>query len=165
MNRRTVLLAALASFAALAGCAAPGMAPAPMSIADTAARTPQLSTLSKLIADAGLADTLRGAGPYTVFAPTDEAFKAVPVATLDALAHDKERLKAVLAYHVVAGQMMAADVKNGPAKTLQGGNVALSKSGTFVTIEDAVVTQADVPATNGVVHVIDRVLMPPVAVK
>jgi uncharacterized surface protein with fasciclin (FAS1) repeats len=163
MNRRTALLAALASFAILSACAAPAMEP--MSIADTAARTPQLSTLSKLIADAGLADTLRGAGPYTVFAPTDEAFKAVPAATLDALAKDKERLKAVLTYHVVAGQMMAADMKNGPAKTLQGANVALSKSGTFVTIEDAVVTQADVPATNGVVHVIDRVLMPPVAAK
>jgi uncharacterized surface protein with fasciclin (FAS1) repeats len=162
MNKRTALLATLASLTVFAGCAT---APAPTTISNTAARTPQLTTLNKLINDAGLADTLRGAGPYTVFAPTDEAFKAVPAATLEALAKDKERLKAVLTYHVVAGQMMAADVKNGPAKTLQGGNVALSKSGTFVTIEDAVVTQADVTATNGVVHVIDRVLMPPVAAK
>jgi len=162
MNKRSALLVALASLMAFAGCAT---APAPTTIADTAARTPQLTTLNKLIHDAGMADTLRGAGPYTVFAPTDDAFKAVPVATLEALGKDRERLKAVLAYHVVAGQVMAADVKNGPAKTLQGGNVALSKSGTFVTVEDAVVTQADVPATNGVVHVIDRVLMPPVAAK
>jgi uncharacterized surface protein with fasciclin (FAS1) repeats len=166
MNKRTALLAALASLTVMTGCAnAPAVAPAPMTIADTAARTPQLSTLNKLIADAGLADTLRSAGPYTVFAPTDEAFKAVPAATLDALAKDKDRLKAVLTYHVVAGQMMAADVKNGPAKTLQGASVALSKSGAFVTIDEAVVTQADVPATNGVVHVIDRVLMPPAAAK
>ena len=162
MNKRNAMLSALVSLLVISGCAT---TPAPMSIADTTAHTPQLSTLNKLINDAGLADTLRGAGPYTVFAPSDEAFKAVPAATLDALAKDKDRLKAVLAYHVVAGQTMAADVKNGPAKTLQGASVALSKSGTFVTVEDAVVTQADVPALNGVVHVIDRVLMPPVAAK
>lgn len=158
MNRRRTLFCALASLAVFAGCATP---PAPTTIADTAARTPQLSTLNKLIVDAGLADTLRGTGPFTVFAPTDEAFKAVPAATLDALAKDKERLKAVLSYHVIAGQMMAADVKNGAAKTVQGANVALSKSGSFVTIEDAVVTTPDVSASNGVVHIIDRVLMPP----
>ena len=158
MNRRTPLLAALASLAVFAGCAT---TPAPTTIADTAARTPQLSTLNRLIVEAGLADTLRGSGPFTVFAPTDEAFKAVPAATLDALAKDKERLKAVLSYHVIAGQLMAADVKNGAAKTVQGANVALSKSGGFVTIEDAVVTTPDVTASNGVVHLIDRVLMPP----
>jgi uncharacterized surface protein with fasciclin (FAS1) repeats len=163
MNKRITSLAALAALViTVSGCATP---PVPMTIADEAARTPQLATLNRLINDAGLAETLRGAGPYTVFAPTDEAFKAVPAATLDALGKDKERLKALLAYHVVAGQMLAADVKNGPAKTLQGAYVALSKSGTFVTIEDAVVTQADVPASNGVVHVIDRVLMPPAAAK
>ena len=162
MNKRNALLATLTSLLVFAGCAT---TPAPASIADTAARTPQLTTLTKLINDAGMADTLRGAGPYTVFAPSDEAFKAVPAATLDALGKDKERLKAVLAYHVLAGQVMALDVKNGPAKTLQGGSVALSKAGTFVTVEDAVVTQADLPATNGVVHVIDRVLMPPAAAK
>ena len=160
MNRRRTLFCALASLAVFAGCAT---TPAPTTIADTAARTPQLSTLNKLIANAGLADTLRGSGPFTVFAPTDEAFKAVPAATLDALAKDKERLKAVLSYHVIAGQMMAADVKNGAAKTVQGSNVALSKSGSFVTIEDAVVTTPDVSASNGVVHIIDRVLMPPAA--
>jgi uncharacterized surface protein with fasciclin (FAS1) repeats len=162
MNNRSRLSSALAALAILAGCAS---TPTPMSIADTAANTPQLSTLSKLITEAGLGDTLRGTGPYTVFAPTDEAFKAVPAATLDALAKDKARLKAVLSYHVVAGQLLAADVKNGPAKTVQGANVTLSKAGTFVTIEDAVVTQPDVPATNGVVHIIDRVLMPPAAAK
>jgi uncharacterized surface protein with fasciclin (FAS1) repeats len=160
MTPRASILAALLSTAVFAGCAT---APAPATIADTAARTPQLSTLSKLIADAGLGDTLRGAGPYTVFAPSDEAFKAVPAATLEALGKDKERLKAVLTYHVVSGQVMSADVKNGPTKSVQGANLALSKAGTFVTVEDAVVTQADVTATNGVVHVIDRVLMPPAA--
>ena len=77
------------------------------------------------------------------------------------LAADKALLKSVLTYHVVAGQVRAADVKNGNAKTVQGANVALAKAGGYVTVEDAMVTQADVPATNGVVHIIDRVLMPP----
>jgi uncharacterized surface protein with fasciclin (FAS1) repeats len=142
----------------VAGCAT---TPAPTTIADTAARTPQLSTLSKLITDAGLADTLRGPGPYTVFAPSDEAFKAVPAKTLADLAKDKELLKSVLTYHVLAGNVPASDVKTGNAKTVQGANVALSRAGGFVTVEEAVVTQADVKASNGVVHVIDRVLIPP----
>lgn len=159
MNKRTWLIAsASVALAALAGCAT---SPAPRTIADTAASTAQLSTLSKLINDAGLADTLRAQGPYTVFAPSDEAFKAVPRSTLDALARDKEQLKAVLSYHVVPGKVMAAEVKAGNVKTVQGANVALAKAGTFVTVEEAMVVQADVPASNGVVHVIDRVLIPP----
>jgi uncharacterized surface protein with fasciclin (FAS1) repeats len=135
--------------------------PAPTNIVDTAARTPQLSTLTRLINDAGLADTLRGAGPFTVFAPSDEAFKAVPKKTLDELAANKELLRSVLTFHVISGQVMAADVKPGSAKTVQGANLALAKAGTFVTVEDAVVMNADVRTTNGVVHIIDRVLMPP----
>jgi len=159
MNPRLWLAAASASFALLVGCATTTAAPA--NVADTLARTPQLSTLNKLVNDAGLAETLRGPGPYTVFAPTDAAFKAVPPATLAALGADPERLRSVLMYHVVPGQVMAADVKNGPAKTAQGANVALARSGSFVTVDDAVVTSADLPATNGVVHVVDRVLLPP----
>lgn len=157
MIRRTWLLS-VAFVMALAGCAS---TPAPTTIADTTAKTPELSTLNKLINDAGLADTLRGQGPYTVFAPSDAAFKAVPAKTMDELSKDKEMLKSVLTYHVLPGKLTSAEVKNGNTKTVQGANVALSKAGTFVTVEDAMVTQADVPATNGVVHVIDRVLMPP----
>jgi uncharacterized surface protein with fasciclin (FAS1) repeats len=156
VNTKTFAAAAVAVL--ISACATP-QAPAP--ITDTAQRTPQLSTLTKLINDAGLADTLRATGPYTVFAPSDEAFKAVPPATLQALAGDKELLKSVLTFHVLPGKVSGADVKNGNAKTVQGGNVGLSKSGSFITVEDAVVTQADVSASNGVVHVIDRVLMPP----
>jgi uncharacterized surface protein with fasciclin (FAS1) repeats len=142
----------------LAACAT---TPSPAPIADTAARTPQLSTLNRLINEAGLAETLRGAGPFTVFAPSDEAFKAVPAATLAQLTADKERLRQVLQYHVVPGRITSADAKNGSIKSVQGANLAVSKAGTFVTVEDAVVQQADVQATNGVVHVIDKVLMPP----
>jgi len=160
MNARPWRVAAAAAvLLALSACAS---APKPTTIADTTAAKPELSTLNRLVNEAGLADTLRADGPYTVFAPTDEAFKAVPPKTMAALAADKNYLKTVLGYHVVPSKMTAAEVTNGPAKTLQGGSLALSRSGTFVTVEDAVVTQADVPATNGVVHVIDRVLIPPV---
>jgi uncharacterized surface protein with fasciclin (FAS1) repeats len=160
MSKRTFLRAcAAASFAALAACAS--VAPPPATIADTAARTPELSTLSGLIQQSGLADTLRGAGPYTVFAPSNEAFKAVPAATMAKLAADKELLRSVLTYHVLPAKVSAAEVKAGSAKTVQGANVALAKAGSFVTVEDAVVQSADVAASNGVVHIIDRVLMPP----
>jgi uncharacterized surface protein with fasciclin (FAS1) repeats len=157
MNMSKTFAAALVA-APISACATP-QTPSP--ITDTAQRTPQLSILAKLIDDAGLAQTLRDGGPYTVFAPSDEAFKALPPATLQALASDKELLKSVLSFHVLPGKVSGADVKNGNAKTVQGANVALAKSGSFITVEDAVVTQADVAASNGVVHVIDRVLMPP----
>jgi uncharacterized surface protein with fasciclin (FAS1) repeats len=155
------LSAAIAFAAALSGLAGCASTPAPSNIVDTAARTPQLSTLSRLIQEAGLADTLRAAGPFTVFAPNDEAFKSLPKKTLDEIAANKELLRSVLTYHVLSGQVLAADVKPGSAKTVQGANLNLAKAGTFVTVEDAVVLSADVITTNGVVHVIDRVLLPP----
>lgn len=157
MIRRTTLIA-LAASALLAACAT---TPAPAPLADTLGREPQLSTFNRLVAQAGLADELRGSGPLTVFAPSDEAFKAVPAKTMEALAADPAQLKAVLAYHVIDGRMAAADVRSGQAKTRQGANVTLAKAGSFVTVDDAVVQQADILATNGVAHVVDRVLMPP----
>lgn len=158
ISKRNFLTAAAVLAIGLSGCAS---TPTPATIADTAARTPQLSTLAKLLADAGLADTLRGAGPFTVFAPSDAAFKAVPAKTMADLAANKELLRAVLTYHVLPGKVSAADVKNGKAKTVNGAELTLSKAGTFVTVEDAVVQTADVAATNGVVHIIDTVLIPP----
>lgn len=155
---KTRLLSLLAAAALLGACAT---APTPAPITDTAARAPQLTTLARLIRDAGLEDTLRAGGPFTVFAPSDEAFKAVPAATMQELARNPQLLKDVLTFHVLPGKVMSGEVKNGNAKTLQGANVSLSRAGSFVTVEDAVVTQADVPATNGIVHVIDRVLLPP----
>lgn len=142
----------------IAGCAT---SQAPVSVADTIAHDPELSTLNALVQKAGLSDTLKAAGPYTVFAPTNDAFKAVPAKTLDELGQDPAKLKAVLSYHVLPTRMMAAQVGNSNAKTAEGGNVALAKAGTFVTVEDAMVQTADIVATNGVVHTIDRVLMPP----
>jgi uncharacterized surface protein with fasciclin (FAS1) repeats len=136
--------------------------PSPQPVAATIAATPELSTLSSLITKAGLVNTLNGAGSFTVFAPSNEAFKAVSAKTLDELTANPTRLNEVLTYHVLASKAMAPDIKSGPAKTVQGGAITLAKAGAFVTVEDAVVQTADVNATNGVVHIIDRVLMPPV---
>lgn len=157
MIRRSTLIA-LASAALLSACAT---TPAPAPLADTLAREAQLSTFNRLVAQAGLMDELRGAGPLTVFAPNDEAFKAVPAKTMAALAADPALLKSVLAFHVIDGRMAAADARIGQAKSRQGSNLSLAKAGSFVTVEDAVVLQADIIATNGVAHVIDRVMMPP----
>jgi uncharacterized surface protein with fasciclin (FAS1) repeats len=159
LNRRfLVLTATVAAVAALAGCATSST---PVSVADTIAAQPQLSTLNGLVAKAGLTDTLKGTGPYTVFAPTNAAFAKVPAKTMDELAKDPAKLKAVLNYHLIPGKLMAADVRNGDSKTVNGANVALSKAGEFVTVEDAMVQTADISATNGVVHVVDAVLIPP----
>lgn len=155
-NRRFLVLAA--TVAALAGCATTST---PVSVADTIATQSQLSTLNGLVTKAGLTDTLKGAGPYTVFAPTNAAFAKVPAKTMDDLAKDPAKLKAVLAYHLVPGKVMAANVKNGNTKTVNGANVALAKAGEFVTVEDAMVQTADIQATNGVVHIVDSVLIPP----
>lgn len=159
MQRRTwMTLAPLATALLFSACAT---TPAPTTVAQTISANPQLSTASRLIQEAGLTETLQGTGPFTVFAPSDEAFKAVPPAMVDALGKDKTRLQAVLNYHVVPGTLTSADVKNGPIKTAQGGALSLYRSGTFVTADEAVVTTADVRATNGVVHIVDKVLMPP----
>ncbi len=130
-------------------------------VATTIANTPDLSTLSSLISKAGLTSTLNGTGSFTVFAPNNEAFKAVPQKTLDELAANPAKLTEVLTFHVIPTKAMAADVKTGSVKTVNGANIGLAKAGTFVTVEDAVVKTADINATNGVVHIVDRVLMPP----
>lgn len=162
MFRRYALQSALAlaTVAALGACASHSPS-APKTVGGAIAQTPALSTFHKLASEAGLAQTLDAAGPYTVFAPSDEAFKAVPAKTLDALKADKAQLKAVLSYHIVPGALAAADLKPGNAKTLQGANVAVARAGDFVTVEDAMVEKADLRAGNGVVHIVDRVLMPP----
>lgn len=158
LQRRLALALGIAALT-LAGCATTS---APVPVADTIARDPQLSTLNDLVQRAGLADTLRGAGPFTVFAPTNEAFKAVPAKTLDELGKNPEQLRAVLTYHVLPAAATSTQLPgNSNQKTVQGASLAVSKAGTFVTVEDAMVQTADITASNGVVHTIDRVLMPP----
>ncbi len=129
-------------------------------IVDTAVSAGQFNTLVKAVQAAGLVDTLKGPGPFTVFAPTDEAFAKLPAGTLDALLKDTEKLKAVLTYHVVAGKVMSADVKTGPVPTVQGSNArVVAKNGT-VMIDKAKVIKADIETDNGVIHVIDTVILP-----
>jgi uncharacterized surface protein with fasciclin (FAS1) repeats len=160
-SRRALLVAALLS--ALAGCAT---VTTPVSVSQTIATTPELSTLNGLLASSGLAETLQGSGPFTVFAPNNDAFKAVPAKTMDTLSKDPSALKGVLNFHVLPGKTLAADVKNSKVKTIGGQELELSKAGEFVTVgESAIVTRADIAATNGVVHVIDAVLLPPPAKK
>lgn len=129
-------------------------------IVDTAVGAGSFNTLVKAIQAAGLVDTLKGTGPFTVFAPTDEAFAKLPAGTLDGLLKDKAALTKVLTYHVVPGKVMAADVKPGQAKTVQGQSVTLSAMGGKVMVDDAHVVTADVAASNGVIHVIDKVILP-----
>jgi uncharacterized surface protein with fasciclin (FAS1) repeats len=128
-------------------------------IVDTAVSAGTFKTLATALQAAGLVDTLKGKGPFTVFAPTDEAFAKIPKAQLDALLADKAKLTSVLTYHVVPGAAMAKDVKAGKLKTVQGGELTVTTDG-GVRINGAQVTKADVVADNGVIHVIDRVVLP-----
>ena len=128
-------------------------------IVDTAVAAGNFKTLATALTAAGLIDTLKGKGPFTVFAPTDEAFAKIPKADLDALLKDKAKLTAVLTYHVVAGKVMAKDVKAGKVKTVQGSELMLGTTG-GVTVDAAKVVQADIVADNGVIHVLDTVIMP-----
>jgi uncharacterized surface protein with fasciclin (FAS1) repeats len=130
-------------------------------IVETAVAAGGFTTLASLLERAGLAETLAGGGPFTVFAPTDEAFEAVPQETLDALAKDREMLRAVLLYHVVEGEARASDVASmRSAETLNGDSVRLRANGDTVRVDGARVVKADVTASNGVIHVIDEVLIP-----
>jgi uncharacterized surface protein with fasciclin (FAS1) repeats len=128
-------------------------------IVDTAVAAGSFKTLAAALGAAGLVDTLKGAGPFTVFAPTDEAFAKIPKADLDALLKDKAKLTSVLTYHVVAGKVMAADVKASKVKTVQGSELTVTTS-YGVKVDMSKVIKTDIVADNGVIHVIDTVLMP-----
>lgn len=128
-------------------------------IVDTAVAAGNFKTLTAALQQAGLVDTLRGKGPFTVFAPTDAAFAQVPKDQLDALLADKEKLAAVLTYHVVPGKVTSGDVRPGKVKSVQGSELTLSTAG-GVKVDGANVVQADIVADNGVIHVIDRVVLP-----
>ena len=132
-------------------------------IVDTAVAAGQFKTLAAALQAAGLVETLKGTGPFTVFAPTDEAFAKLPKGTVEELLkpENKAKLTAILTYHVVAGKVMAADVvKLKDAKTVQGGSVKVSTMGNTVMVDNAHVVKTDIAASNGVIHVIDTVIMP-----
>ena len=134
---------------------------AEMDIVDTAVAAGSFRTLATALDAAGLVDTLKGEGPFTVFAPTDEAFAKLPEGTVEALLADKAKLTRVLTYHVVPGKVMAADVvKVSEAKTVQGGSIKVSTMGGGVMVDNAHVVKTDIAASNGVIHVIDAVILP-----
>lgn len=128
-------------------------------LVDTAVSAGSFKTLVAAVQAAGLVDTLKGPGPLTVFAPTDAAFAKIPKADLDALLKDKAKLTAVLTYHVVAGKVMAADVRPGKVTTVQGSALTVRTDG-GVKVDNANVVQTDILADNGVIHVIDTVILP-----
>src|SRR5688572_5905495 len=154
--RTAAALAALVTLTALPVRAAD----AKKDIVDTAVAAGSFKTLATALQAAGLVDTLKGDGPFTVFAPTDAAFAKLPAGALDALVKDKQKLAAVLTYHVVPGKVMAAQVKPGKVKTVQGESLSVSSQGGSVMVDDAKVVKTDIGASNGVIHVIDTVILP-----
>ena len=130
-------------------------------IVDTAVSAGSFNTLVTAVKAAGLVDTLKSAGPFTVFAPTDEAFAKLPAGTVEALLKDPEKLKKILTYHVVSGKVMAADVvKMKSARTVEGASAKVTVKGATVMIDSAKVVKTDIQCDNGVIHVIDTVIMP-----
>ena len=154
MNRilSTLLISTVFAFSSNAAFAA-------KDIVDTAVAAGNFNTLVTAIKAAGLVETLKGKGPYTVFAPTDEAFAKIPKADLDALIADKAKLAEVLTYHVVPKKLMAKKVKAGDVTTVNGKAIKVTTAN-GVMVNDAKVTATDIKASNGVIHVIDTVLMP-----
>ena len=141
------------------------MANQPHDIVDTAIAAGSFKTLVAAVTAAGLTDTLKGKGPFTVFAPSDDAFAKLPAGTVENLVkpENKAKLGAILAYHVMEGKVMAADVKTMKAPTANGAMLNVKVSNGKVTVNNAKVVKADVKASNGVIHVVDTVLMPPKA--
>jgi uncharacterized surface protein with fasciclin (FAS1) repeats len=136
------------------------MAGQTVDIIETAKAAGSFNTLVVAIEAAGLTDTLKGKGPFTVFAPTDEAFAKLPPGTVDGLLKDKGRLTKILTYHVVAGEVMSKDVKPGKVKTVEGDTLNITKGSYGIKVDNAKVVAADIEASNGVIHVIDTVVLP-----
>jgi uncharacterized surface protein with fasciclin (FAS1) repeats len=152
---------ALTFVAALATAPVAAGGDKPKDIVDTAVAAGSFKTLATALKSAGLVDTLKGTGPFTVFAPTDEAFAKLPAGTLDALLKDKEKLTAILTYHVVPGKVMAAEVvKMNTARTVNGKSVQIKAANGSVMVDAAKVVKTDIGCSNGVIHVIDTVILP-----
>jgi uncharacterized surface protein with fasciclin (FAS1) repeats len=161
--RRLVSLAAAVLLLVLSTASYANPQPSSQDIVDTAVAAGSFKTLVAALKAAGLVDTLKGKGPFTVFAPTDDAFAKLPPGTVDELLkpENKQKLIAILTYHVVAGKVTASQaMRLNSAKTVNGQSLAISTDGGTVKINDATVTKADIMSSNGVIHVIDTVLMP-----
>jgi uncharacterized surface protein with fasciclin (FAS1) repeats len=158
-NNRIFSLINSLLFAVVLTVSAQSMAASDKDIVDTAIAADGFTTLVKAVQEAGLVDTLKGEGPFTVFAPTDEAFAKIPEADLAALLQDKEKLTKVLTYHVVPGKVMAADVSPGMVETVEGQSITIDTAD-GVKVDGASVIATDIEASNGVIHVIDSVIMP-----
>ena len=159
MKLKTTMLAATITLATSLSALA-----AEKDIVDTAVEAGQFKTLAAALEAAGLVSTLKGAGPFTVFAPTDEAFAELPAGTVENLLkpENKQQLTEILTYHVVPGKVMAADVVGiDEAKSVNGKMIDVEVDGGSVKVNDAAVTTADIAASNGVIHIIDKVIMPP----
>ncbi len=154
-----LLFGAMALMATGASAANPATGAA-KDIVDTAVAAGDFKTLAQALTAADLIKTLKGSGPFTVFAPTDAAFAKIPKAQLEALLKDKAKLTSVLTYHVVPGKVMAKDVKPGAVKTVQGGSLTVKADGGKVMVDGANVVKTDIVASNGVIHVIDSVILP-----
>ncbi len=156
---RAILAAAVAAPLALSAVAAKAA-----DIVDTAVSAGQFNTLVAAVQAAGLVETLKGEGPFTVFAPTDEAFAKLPAGTVEDLLkpENRDQLVAILTYHVVPGKVMSSDIagKKLEAGTVQGSDLSIDAMGSGVAVDNAMVIQADVEASNGVIHVIDTVVLP-----
>jgi uncharacterized surface protein with fasciclin (FAS1) repeats len=161
LSRMGALAGALVA-AVLVALPASAGAQAQQDLVDTIRSSPDLSTFSRAIDAAGLTDTLRGPGPYTVWAPTNAGFDKLPPGQLDALLQNPAQLRQLLLYHIGQGPITAAQIIQAPtARTLQGQSIRVNVSGNSVHLNDATVTQPDVVASNGIIHVIDSVLIPP----
>jgi uncharacterized surface protein with fasciclin (FAS1) repeats len=166
MKFRIATLVAAAALATGLTFGAPAIRAADVDIVETAVSAGQFKTLAAALGAAGLTDTLKGDGPFTVFAPTDDAFAKLPAGTVDNLLkpENKDQLVAILTYHVVPGKVMAVDVtKIKEAKTVNGKLLEIEVKGDAVMVNDAKVTKTDIGASNGVIHVIDTVILPPKA--
>lgn len=164
MNYALTNMAAVAVTAFSLAVGTTGVRAADMDIVDTAVEAGQFTTLAAALEAAGLVETLKGEGPFTVFAPTDEAFANLPEGTVETLLQpeNRDQLTDILTYHVVPGTVMAADVVElDEAETVNGEMLNITVSGDTVMVNDATVTSTDIEATNGVIHVIDAVVLPP----
>jgi uncharacterized surface protein with fasciclin (FAS1) repeats len=159
---KTLAVGTLAAVAMTLG-AAQSAAADPKDVVDTAVAAGSFKTLAKALAAADLVQTLKGAGPFTVFAPTDAAFAKLPAGTLEMLLkpENKAKLQRILTYHVVAGKVTAAEVvRLHSAKAVSGDTIAIASNGGGVTVDSAHVVKTDIAASNGIIHVIDAVILP-----